>query len=871
MRNQETGEQALRSLREQVWALDSPEEVSLLLGAAWTCLNALLPSCGTARVDLIDASARTTRSFDIPSQTASEVLAPDGMAPDGMAQAGTESTELVVPMDCGSLVLGGFASRTCPPEEAAAARDVGRVLSRGFTRLADMQRLADHTRDLEEKDRLLTAYQEIGAVTLASLDLDEVLDNLAESIVSAGIFRSMMISLVDQEEQAVKVVRYVFGGGQGGAEGPRISVRSPGGVVGLKYDLGEDSARGEAARTGEMRILDEGSASQAQTGEAADDAGGGESTGMGTVSCFIPVSRGDVVLAVLTVFCRADEKYDLLGRLEVMRPLLKQVAVALEHARLFREAQEARQEALEARRLAEDASRAKSDFLASMSHEIRTPINAIVGMADLLAGMDLGHNAADHVEAIASSADALQEIVSDILDLSKIEAGKLSLEPARLALRESLEGVVRPFSLKAAESGVSLSCEIAPEVPEGLIGDALRLRQVLVNLLSNAVKFTPKGSIEVSVCLADAVERDQTGARGDDMVCLHFSVRDSGIGIAAARRDAIFDSFTQADGSTTRRFGGTGLGLAIASQLVRLMDGRIWVDSEEGSGSIFHFTAVFGRADPSVSEAGEAADLVPVPEADVAPISPLHILLVEDMELNRRAAAGLLKREGHTVALAESGGAALDRLAEGSFDMILMDLEMPDMDGLQTTAAIREMEEGEERHVPIIGLTAHAMPGDRQRCLSSGMDGYVPKPMRMSVLHAEIRRVVPRVEARDAGEGDFAAPPEDLAGALELLGGDTRLLGELAGLFLEECPTRMAHIAEALASGHGEALAAAAHGIKGMVRTLGMAVASVAAEDLRAAGLKGDFARAREIVAVLSREIEKARPDLVQAMARGEE
>ena len=744
---------------------------------------------------------------------------------------------------------------------------------RGPTLQSLRLQVAAHTRDLEEKDRLLTAYQEIGAATLDSLDLDVILDNLAESIVAAGIFRSMMISLVDEEENAVKVVRYVFGGG-GERDGPRISVRSPGGVVGLKYDLGEDSARGEAARTGEMRILDEWSDSPTPSdGDQTDRAPETSLGGMGTVSCFIPVTRGDAVLAVLTVFCRADEKDDLLRRIDVMRPLLKLVAVALEHARLFREAEEARRESLEARRLAEDANRAKSDFMAGMSHEIRTPINAIINMADLLAGMDLGSHEREYAEAIVTSADTLQEIVSDILDLSKIEAGKLALEPGRFDLRDTLEGVAKPFRLKSAAAGVDLQWEVADEVPDALIGDSLRLRQVLVNLLSNAVKFTSRGSIQVGVRLADETERERTGVRDGTMSCLQFSVKDSGIGIPADRQRAIFESFTQVDGSTTRRYGGTGLGLAIASHLARLMGGRIWVESEAGVGSTFQFTVLCAQAEGASGEAS-GADEVPVPEADVAPLPPLRILLVEDMEMNRRAAAGLLKREGHSVTAVEGGAEALRRLGSERFDVVLMDVEMPDMDGLQTTAAIREREAAGSDHMAIVGLTAHAMPGDRERCLEAGMDGYVPKPMRLGELHAEVRRVVPTIAGAEGDQPPANAPsvpemPRGLAGALELLGGDERLLGELAGLFLEECPTRLSEVSEAVERADGEALAAAAHGLKGMARTLGMEEAAQAAEGLRMAALAGEFDRARELSEALHEEIDLARPHLVQAMTLG--
>ena len=898
-KRQEVQVSALRLVREQVWNMRSPADIHLLLGAARECLTTLGIPCQECRVNVIDKAASVVRSYDLVDQPECESLplagpgaaidevwragapvresggasSPPDLAPTALVGIPVQST-LEVPFSHGTLALGGLEPQAYSPSHIRAATEVARVLSGGFARLDDIEKLAAHTRDLEEKDRLLTAFQEIGAVTLSSLDLDEILDNLADSIVSAGIFRSMMISLVDAQEHTVNVVRYVFGGDGDGAASPHVAVRSSRGVVGLQYDLDEDTTRAEAARTGQMKILDDWNETSAPVA--------GERPKVGTVSVFVPVTKGDQVLAVLTVFCRADEREDMLQRIEAMQPLLKQVAVALEHARLYRETEAARQESLEARRVAEEASRAKGDFLASMSHEIRTPINAIIGMSELLSGADLGSEERDDVEAIATSANTLREIVDDVLDLSKIEAGKLSMESEPFSLGRCLEGTVKTFALRAAHNGVPLTYTVEDDVPDDLVGDSLHLRQVVVNLLSNAVKFTHQGTIEMRVARGDestpggappADRSSDDGALAEtDGVGLHFRVCDTGIGIPPHKRQEIFESFTQADSSTTRRYGGTGLGLAIASQLVHMMGGSIWVEGEEGVGSTFHFTARFGsseevpgrpagadsRSSDRARPTGQSApvDVEPTP----GPSRPLDILLVEDKEFNQRAAAGLLKREGHRMEIAESGAQALRVLATRSFDLILMDIEMPDMDGLQATAAIREREAGTGDHAPIIGLTAHAMPGDRERCLEAGMDGYVPKPIRLDELHAAIAQVTAPLAG---GRGDSAFDSEEV---LRSLDGDDELMRDLIALFFEDYGAELAVAGRALGRGDGRALAAAAHGLKGMAATLYLHRVTEAAQRLDSAARSGDLEEARDLLSAVEREIEQVRPRLAEAM-----
>jgi PAS domain S-box-containing protein len=396
------------------------------------------------------------------------------------------------------------------------------------------------------------------------------------------------------------------------------------------------------------------------------------------------------------------------------------------------------QAAERARQAAEEASRAKSEFLANMSHEIRTPMNGIIGMATLALDGPLTPGQADCIATVKTSAESLLRILNDILDFAKIESRKLEIERVSFSLRDVVDEAVLPFRHQALQKRLALTVEVAPEIPRSLVGDPIRLRQIVANLVGNALKFTEHGGIAVSVAPETI---DRAGAT------VRVRVADTGIGIPADKCAQIFEPFTQADGSTTRRFGGTGLGLAISATLAQMMGGRIRVESEPGVGSTFHLSLPFGIDDEADVEMGTERTRVVTPPAigsSSATRSTLRILVAEDNVVNQKVAVGLLAKRGHDVIVVGDGREAVDASARARFDLILMDVQMPVMGGLEATAAIRAREAETGERATIIAMTAHAMSGDRERCLAAGMDGYISKPIDPTALYAAVDGVAAR-------------------------------------------------------------------------------------------------------------------------------
>lgn len=448
---------------------------------------------------------------------------------------------------------------------------------------------------------------------------------------------------------------------------------------------------------------------------------------------------------------------------------------------------------IKARRLAleaGEANAAKSSFIANLTHELRTPLNAVIGMSDLLLDMEMGEEQRETAEIVATSARSLLGVINDILDFSKIEAGKLDLEHEAFHLADTVQGVADTFVFQVRQKGLNFELEVDKELPEYVLGDQARLHQVLVNLVGNALKFTEKGTVSLKVSCDTDSENPFEPERA------RFEVTDTGIGIPQKIQDSLFQAFTQADTSTTRKYGGTGLGLNISRQLVEKMGGHMGVDSVEKEGSTFWFTVIFGKA--SKNQVAEARETAASSQGSSSrkKLRDLSILLVEDNMVNQAVARGMLNKLGFVADGATDGKDALRQLSETDFDLVFMDVQMPIMGGLEATQKIRDGEaNGRNKHVPIIAMTAHATKKDRQMCLDAGMDDYIPKPISSKLITEAMNRTLsPALLERPEPKGD----PFSVEKLILSLDGDIEMAGEILEVFVSDTRLRLKTITGAL-------------------------------------------------------------------------